>query len=118
MAKAGRTTHRSRTGKKLYAVREAGGRFKEIQTYERAHREDLATTSKQEGTDAARSSTTGKPNTTACPRSRCGWKAKWSRSSPRRWRGSSVRRGEGFDPEGGAGNWHCDGVCAQLAARR
>ena len=48
MAKARRTTHRSRTGKKLYAVRDSSGRFKDIQTYERAHRSDLARTSKAE----------------------------------------------------------------------
>ena len=36
-----RTTHRSSTGKKLYAVRDANGRFVDIQTYERAHRADL-----------------------------------------------------------------------------
>jgi len=42
MAKAQRTTHRSRSGKKLYAVRDSQGRFKDIQTYERAHRADLA----------------------------------------------------------------------------
>jgi hypothetical protein len=48
MAKARRTTHRSRTGKKLYAVRDARGRFKDIQTYERAHGADLARTSKAE----------------------------------------------------------------------
>ncbi len=40
--KARRTTHRSVSGKKLYAVRDATGRFKDIQTYERAHRADLA----------------------------------------------------------------------------
>jgi hypothetical protein len=40
--KARRTTHRSKSGKKLYAVRDAKGRFKDIQTYERAHRADLA----------------------------------------------------------------------------
>ena len=39
---AKRTTHRSTAGKKLYAVRDAKGRFKDIQTYERAHRADLA----------------------------------------------------------------------------
>ena len=50
MAKARRTTHRSSKGKKLYAVRDAGGRFKDIQTYERAHRADLAKTSKTEKT--------------------------------------------------------------------
>jgi hypothetical protein len=38
---ARRTTHRSSSGKKLYAVRDAAGRFKDIQTYERAHRADL-----------------------------------------------------------------------------
>jgi len=48
MAKARRTTHRSSKGKKLYAVRDAQGRFKDIQTYERAHRADLAKTSKAE----------------------------------------------------------------------
>jgi len=48
MAKARRTTHRSTAGKKLYAVRDAKGRFKDIQTYERAHRADLARKSKAE----------------------------------------------------------------------
>ena len=48
MAKAKRTTHRSSKGKKLYAVRDGEGRFKDIQTYERAHRADLARTSKAE----------------------------------------------------------------------
>jgi hypothetical protein len=37
--------------KKLYAVRDAGGRFKDIQTYERAHRADLAKTSKAEAAE-------------------------------------------------------------------
>jgi len=41
MAKARRTTHRSTAGKKLYAVRDNRGRFKDIQTYERSHRADL-----------------------------------------------------------------------------
>ena len=47
-----RTTHRSTAGKKLYAVRDAKGRFKDIQTYERAHRADLAHKSKAEKTAA------------------------------------------------------------------
>jgi hypothetical protein len=47
--KARRTTHRSGAGKKLYAVRDSRGRFKDIQTYERAHRADLARTSAAEG---------------------------------------------------------------------
>ena len=46
--KAQRTTHRSSKGKKLYAVRDAKGRIKDIQTYERAHRADLARKSKAE----------------------------------------------------------------------
>ncbi len=54
MAKARRTTHRSTAGKKLYAVRDAHGRFKDIQTYERAHRADLAKTSKAEAAKRGR----------------------------------------------------------------
>ncbi len=45
---AKRTTHRSSSGKKLYAVRDASGKFKDIQTYERAHRADLKKASKGE----------------------------------------------------------------------
>ena len=51
---ATRTTHRSSAGKKLYAVRDAEGKFKDIQTYERAHRADLAHKSKAERATAAR----------------------------------------------------------------
>ena len=54
MAKAKRTTHRSSTGKKLYAVRDAGGRFKDIQTYERAHRQDLRKKTSGERASAAK----------------------------------------------------------------
>ncbi|MDZ7651499.1 MAG: hypothetical protein U5L03_02460 [Burkholderiaceae bacterium] len=36
-----RTTMKSRTGTKLYAVRDSGGKFKDIQTYKRAHAADL-----------------------------------------------------------------------------
>jgi hypothetical protein len=54
MAKARRTTHRSTAGKKLYAVRDKSGRFKDIQTYERAHRADLAHKSKAELEAAAK----------------------------------------------------------------
>ncbi len=43
-----RTTHRSQSGKKLYAVRDAKGRFKDIQTYARAHAADLKRKSKKE----------------------------------------------------------------------
>ena len=54
MAKARRTTHRSTAGKKLYAVRDKTGKFKDIQTYERAHRADLARKSKAELEAAAK----------------------------------------------------------------
>ena len=40
---AKRTTHRSSKGTKLYAVRDKEGRFKDIQTYKRAHAADLRT---------------------------------------------------------------------------
>ncbi len=46
--KGSRTTHRSSTGQKLYAVRDAKGRFKDIQSYARAHGADLKRKSKQE----------------------------------------------------------------------
>lgn len=36
-----RTTHRSGAGKKLYAVRDEQGQFEDIQTFERAHAQDL-----------------------------------------------------------------------------
>jgi hypothetical protein len=48
MAKAKRTTLRSSAGKKLYAARDASGKFKDIQTYARAHRADLAKKAKAE----------------------------------------------------------------------
>jgi hypothetical protein len=38
---ATRTTHRSSSGKKLYAVRDKKGRFKDIQSYQRAHSQDM-----------------------------------------------------------------------------
>jgi len=41
MAKGRRTTHRSASGTKLYAVRDAKGRIKDIQTYKRAHGSDI-----------------------------------------------------------------------------
>lgn len=38
---AKRTTHRSKKGKKLYAVRDRKGRIKDIQLYSRCHKRDL-----------------------------------------------------------------------------
>ena len=43
-----RTTHRSSTGTKLYAVRDKKGRFVDIQTYKRAHSMDMKRKSKGE----------------------------------------------------------------------
>ena len=48
MPKARRTTHRSSKGKKLYAVRDRKGRFKDIQTYKRAHGADIKRRAKGE----------------------------------------------------------------------
>ena len=44
-----RTTMRSSKGTKLYAVRDKKGRFKDIQTYKRAHTMDMKRKSKTEG---------------------------------------------------------------------
>jgi hypothetical protein len=46
--KARRTTHRSVSGTKLYAVRDSKGRFKDIQTYKRAHSMDIKRKNKKE----------------------------------------------------------------------
>jgi uncharacterized protein YjhX (UPF0386 family) len=43
-----RTTHRSSKGTKLYAVRDKNGRFKDIQTYKRAHGQDIKRRAKSE----------------------------------------------------------------------
>lgn len=47
-----RTTLRSSKGTKLYAVRDAKGRFKDIQTYKRAHGQDIKRSSKTERASA------------------------------------------------------------------
>ncbi|HEY1251351.1 MAG TPA: hypothetical protein VGH97_09180 [Thermoanaerobaculia bacterium] len=51
---AKRTTHRSVAGTKLYAVRDSKGRFKDIQTYKRAHGMDIKRSSKAERTAKAK----------------------------------------------------------------
>lgn len=43
-----RTTHRSKSGKKLYAKRDKKGKFKDIQSYKRAHGADIKRKSKEE----------------------------------------------------------------------
>ena len=44
-----RTTHRTKTGKKVYAVRSKQGKFKDIQSYKRAHAQDVRRKAKAEG---------------------------------------------------------------------
>lgn len=48
MPRGHRTTHRGSSGKKLYAVRDAKGRFKDMQSYERAHERDIKKKSSKE----------------------------------------------------------------------
>jgi hypothetical protein len=43
-----RTTHRTRTGKKVYAKRNADGTFADVQSYKRAHGQDVKRRSKAE----------------------------------------------------------------------
>jgi DNA-binding protein HU-beta len=43
-----RTAHRSKSGDKLYAMRDKQGRFKDIQSYKRAHGQDVKRSSKTE----------------------------------------------------------------------
>jgi hypothetical protein len=45
---AKRTTHRSSSGKKLYAVRGKSGKFKDIQSYKKAHSADIKRKSSKE----------------------------------------------------------------------
>ncbi len=52
--KARRTTLRSSKGTKLYAVRTATGKFKDIQTYKRAHGADIKRSSKAEEASEAK----------------------------------------------------------------
>lgn len=51
---AKRTTHRSSEGTKLYAVRDKKGQFEDIQTYKRAHGQDIKRKSKSETKRKAR----------------------------------------------------------------
>jgi DNA-binding protein HU-beta len=45
---AKRTTHRSAKGTKLYAKRDKKGRFRDIQSYKRAHGQDIRRKAKKE----------------------------------------------------------------------
>jgi hypothetical protein len=52
--KSKRTTLRSSKGTKLYAVRDKKGKFKDIQSYKRAHGQDIKRKSKAEKSKAAK----------------------------------------------------------------
>jgi hypothetical protein len=43
-----RRTSRSSSGKKLYTIRDAKGRFKDVQSYKRAHGSDIKRRSREE----------------------------------------------------------------------
>jgi hypothetical protein len=61
--KARRTVMYSSKGKKLYAKRDASGKFKDIQSYQRAHSMDMKRSSKAEETaEAAAPAPTGTTN--------------------------------------------------------
>ena len=62
-----RTTHRSSAGKKLYAVRDKEGQFKDIQTYKKAHGQDIKRKSKAETAKKAQEEVAGRA---ACDRPR------------------------------------------------
>lgn len=68
MAKSKRTVLRSSAGKKLYAVRDKTGKFKDIQSYARAHAADLRRTSKAEA--AANDATKTKAKSKAKPKAK------------------------------------------------
>jgi hypothetical protein len=61
---AKRTTLRSSKGTKLYAVRDNSGKFKDIQTYKRAHTADMRRKSKAETAAAAKKKTSSKSKRT------------------------------------------------------
>jgi hypothetical protein len=54
--KSRRTVMYSKGGKKLYAVRDKSGKFKDIQQYSRAHRMDMARKSEDEVAGAVKKS--------------------------------------------------------------
>jgi len=59
-----RTTHRSRSGTKLYAKRSKSGRFTDIQTYQRAHGADVKRSSAAERASGKRKATAKKKSVT------------------------------------------------------
>jgi hypothetical protein len=68
--KAKRTVLYSSAGKKLYAKRDAGGKFKDIQSYQRAHAADLKRAAKDEAPrkSAAKAKAKAKPKAKPAPK--------------------------------------------------
>jgi len=64
-----RTVMRSSKGKKLYAVRDASGRFKDIQSYKKAHAMDIKRKSKAEAAKT-KAKTKAKPKAKAAPKAK------------------------------------------------
>lgn len=60
-----RTVMRSSAGKKLYAVRDAQGKFEDIQTYQRAQAADMRHTSKAELEKKAKAKKSAKAKSSA-----------------------------------------------------
>ena len=71
-----RTVMRSSKGKKLYAVRDAKGRFKNIQSYKKSHALDIKRKSKAELAKAAKAKAKVKPKVKAKAKSALKAKAK------------------------------------------
>ena len=68
-----RTVMKSSKGKKLYAVRDASGRFKDIQSYKKAHAADIKRKSKAE---TAKAKAKAKPKVKAKAKPKAKAKAK------------------------------------------
>jgi hypothetical protein len=60
--RARRSTHRSSTGTKLYAVHDAKGRFTDIQAYKRAHGSDIQWKAQGHSPDSHPDSEVGLPS--------------------------------------------------------
>lgn len=65
-----RTILKSSKGTKLYAVRDSKGRFKDIQSYKKAHSMDIKRTSKAELTKAAKAKTVVKAKAKPKPKTK------------------------------------------------
>jgi len=65
-----RTTMRSSKGTKLYAVRDSKGRFKDIQSYKKAHSMDIKRKSKAETAKAKAKTVKAKAKTVSKPKTK------------------------------------------------